>query len=84
VSHITRLARSTVEDMSATYHQKYLSMLWNAVENYSSGKLLKTKDERKPQEEQTTYLVAAVESEAFLRLVDICLYMPIYNTELRY
>jgi hypothetical protein len=59
-------------------------MLWNAVENYSNGKLLKTKDERKPQEEQTTYLVAAVESEAFLRLVDICLYMPIYNTELRY
>ena len=40
-------------------------MLWDAVENYSDGKMLKTKDEResdysKPQEEQTTYLVAAV------------------------
>jgi hypothetical protein len=39
-------------------------MLWDAVENYSDGKILKTKDEResdysKPQEEQTTYLVAA-------------------------
>jgi hypothetical protein len=27
-------------------------MLWNAVENYADRKLLKTKDERKPQEEQ--------------------------------
>jgi hypothetical protein len=57
-------------------------MLWNAVENYSDGKLLKTKDERKPPEEQTTYLVAAVESKAHLRLVDVCLVDN--NTALKY
>jgi hypothetical protein len=77
-SHIIQLARNIVVDATVTlspkrYFANVVELLWNAVENYSNGKLLKAKDEReydypnqkrRPQEEQITYMVADVKSKA--------------------